>query len=57
MVVRFYDKQINALPLLLYSHFTSAHPHLKALFFDTGKQQYKKLPGLLRRVNQASWRK
>ena len=54
MVVRFYDKQANALPLLLFSLFASAHPHLKALVIDTGKQPYEKLPGLLRRVNQAS---
>jgi len=30
VVVRFYDKQVNALPLLLFSLFASAHPHLKA---------------------------
>ena len=54
VVVRFYDKQANALPLLLFSLFASSHPHLKALVIDTGKQPYKKLPGLLRRVNQAS---
>lgn len=54
VVVRFYDKQANALPLLLFSLFASAHPHLKALVIDTGKQPYEKLPGMLRRVNQAS---
>jgi len=57
VVVRFYDKQVNALPLLLFSLFASAHPHLKALVIDTGNQPYEKLPGLLRRVNQASGRK
>ena len=57
VVVRFYDKQANALPLLLFSLFASAHPYLKALVIDTGKQPYKKLPGLLRRVNQASGKK
>jgi len=54
VVVRFYDKQANALRLLLFSLFASAHPHIKALVIDTGKQPYKKLPSLLRRVNQAS---
>ena len=57
VVVRFYDKQVNALPLLLFSLFASAHPHLKALVIDTGKQPYEKLPDLLRRVNQASGKK
>ena len=57
VVVRFYDKQVNALPLLLFSLFASAHPHLKALVIDTGKEPYEKLPDLLRRVNQASGRK
>ena len=56
MVVRFYDKQVNALPHLLFSLFASAHPHLKALVIDTGKQPYEKLPDLLRRVNHASGR-
>ena len=56
-MVRFYDKQANALPLLLFSLFASAHPHLKALVIDTGKQTYEKLPGLLQHVNQASGRK
>ena len=54
VVVRFYDKQANALPLLLFSLFASAHPHLKALVIDTGKEPYKKLPDLLRQVNRAS---
>jgi len=57
VVVRFYDKQVNALPHLLFSLFASAHPHLKALVIDTGKQPYEKLPDLLRRVNHASGRK
>jgi len=57
VVVRFYDKQANALPLLLFSLFASAHPHLKALVIDTGKEPYKKLPGLLRHVNRASGKK
>lgn len=57
LVVRFYDKQANALPLLLLSLFASAHPHLKALVIDTGKKPYEKLPGLLRRVNRASGKK
>lgn len=57
VVVRFYEKQANALPLLLFSLLASAHPHLKALVIDTGKQPYEKLPDLLRRVNQASGKK
>jgi len=57
VVVRFYEKQANALPLLLFSLLASAHPHLKALVIDTGKQPYEKLPALLRRVNQASGKK
>ena len=52
VVVRFYDKQANALPLLLFSLLASGHPNLKALVVDTGKQPYKNLPGLLLRVNQ-----
>ena len=57
VVVRFCDKQANALPLLLFSLFASAHPHLKALVIDTGKKPYEKLPSLLRRVNRASGKK
>ena len=57
VVVRFYEKQANALPLLLFSLLASAHPHLKALVIDTGKEPYEKLPDLLRRVNQASGKK
>ena len=57
VVVRFYGKQANALPLLLFSLLASAHPHLKALVIDTGKKPYEELPGLLRRVNEASGRK
>ena len=57
VVVRFYDKQVNALPLLLFSLLASAHPHLKALVIDTGKQPYEELPDVLRRVNQASGKK
>jgi hypothetical protein len=55
--VRFYDKQANALPLLLFSLLASGHPHLKALVLDTGKHPYENLTGLLRRVNRASGRK
>lgn len=54
VVVRFYNKQANALPLLLFSLFASAHPHLKALVIDTGKKPYARLSSLLQRINRAS---
>lgn len=57
VVVRFFEEQANALPLLLFSLLASGHPHLKALVLDTGKHPYKKLTGLLRDVNRASGRR
>ena len=54
VIVRFYDKQANALPSLLFSLLASEHPHLKALVIDTGKEPYEKLSELLGRVNRAS---